>query len=689
MIKKFSYKDIHKKRKGIWYIVGAISLLYIVLPHLLPIHLKEIPATTIIYDRNATVIGEILPDKIHRHKHLDLDNYPSFLVSTIIAIEDKRFRQHNGIDSKALIRATIENIKSDAIVQWASTITSQIARNQLRLNAPRTRRRKIIEFVYAYILDARYSKQELLSYYLNTLPLGYMNYGFETAAQRYFGTSIFQLSRSQQLALITIMKNPTRYDPFKKSTNFGSRYNNLIATLLSRNHLSVQEAASLWDDLNMLDRKKDKVLAQPYFRDYIQQQTAKQAKQLPVEIYTTIDDNLSRKIKEIADQTIYKLLRKDVSDYGILIIDRQSNELRVMLGGMAYDGKAGQVNATTSINQPGSAVKPFTYALAFQDLGLLPSDTIIDEPVQFQSLLWFAYTPQNFSMDYQWPVTIAQALAQSLNIPAVKIANSLGTNKLLDFYHKVGLASLTQTADHYGLALTLWVGEVSLREMARAYGIFAHQGKLCDIAIFSGQQVLCKTVIDAKYTDMVVDILSNRYNKMPMFPLFSNLDFPDRNVFLKSGTSRKFSDNRVIGFTDHYIIAIWIGNKDGSNMKGVSGVSGAGDIFNNIVYALEAWHLSSVDKPQAATLTMPYLHITKPLDQSIFSINTKLSDDLQWIKFDFSSNISYDRYEWLIDNQILNTTIWKPTVGKHTVKIHLFSGDALVQSKEASFEVQK
>jgi membrane peptidoglycan carboxypeptidase len=183
------------------------------------------------------------------------------------------------------------------------------------------------------------------------------------------------------------MKNPVRYDPFKKSENFRSRYIHLIATLQSEGRVSGEQAQSLSGDIDTLDRRKDTAPAQPYIRDYIQQQAIKQGKPLPATIYTTIDDNLSREIKTIADQTIYKLLWKDVSDYGVLVIDRQSNELRVMLGGMAYDGIAGQVNSTLSINQPGSAVKPFTYALAFQNLGIRPSDTIIDEPVQFQSLL--------------------------------------------------------------------------------------------------------------------------------------------------------------------------------------------------------------------------------------------------------------------------------------------------------------
>lgn len=674
---------------SILYILASISLLSIVVPYLFPIHLKEIPTSTLLYDRNATVIGEILPDAIHRHQELDLELYPQFLVNTIIAIEDKRFRDHNGIDMIALTRATIANIRSEAIVQWASTITSQIARNQLWLNAPRTWRRKIIEFAYAYILDARYSKKQLLSYYLNTLPLGYMNYGFETAAQRYFGKSAFQLSQSQQLALITMMKNPVRYDPFKKWWNFKSRYTNLMSSLEKEWYISSGDAQSLLIDLDSLNRKTDTLAAQPYVRDYVHHQAKKQNTPLPAVIQTTIDDTMSREIKNIADQTIYKLLRKDVSDYGVLVVDRQTNELRVMLGGMAYDGKAGQVNATLSINQPWSAVKPFTYALAFQELGLIPSESIVDEPVQFQSLLWFAYTPQNFSMQYQWPVTIAQALAQSLNIPAVKIADRLWVEKILEFYHAVGLESLKQSAEYYWLAITLWVGEVSLWEMTRAYGIFAHQGELCDIAVFSWQQVRCTSVIDAKYTNMVVDILSNRYTKMPSFPLFSNLDFPDRNVFLKSWTSRKFSDNRVIGFTDHYIIGIWIGNKDGSNMKWVSGVAGAGDIFNNIVYMLEKDNQTPSYAPQANVHMQPYLTIIKPLAQSVFSIDTNIAKELQWLKFEFSTNIPHTTYQRMVDKKILTSSMWVPQVGDHRATITLFSGTTAIESREMAFQVKE
>lgn len=663
------------KIKSILYVFAVLILLLFILPRLLPINLKTVQNSSVIYDRNQSKIWEIIYDGVHRHQWLDLNQYPDFTKNSIVLIEDKRFLSHNWIDLRALIRASIENIQADSLVQGASTITSQIARNQLWLNYPRTRRRKIIEFAYAYVLDIRYSKQELLSYYLNTIPMWYMNYGFETAAQRYFDKSVFQLSKAQQLALITIAKNPVRYDPYKKPKNFEARYSALSKILLSWEIFNLD---SLWF-------QQTHEIAQAYFRDYIKKNILS-SQQTPI-INTTIDDNMSRDIKKIADQTIYKLQRKNVSDYWVLVIDKESSELRVMLGGMFYDGKAGQVNSTTSINQPWSSVKPFTYALAFQELGLKPDDIIVDEPVQFQSLLWFSYTPQNFSMNYQWQISLASALAQSLNVPAVKLAERLWAEKLLYFYHKVWLESLNQPADYYGLALTLWVGEVSLREMAKAYGIFAHHWQLCNIVIFPDQKTVCKDVIDSKYTDMVVDILSNRYNKMPSFPLFSNLDFPDRNVFLKSWTSRNFSDNRVIGFTDHYIIAIRVWNKDWANMKGVSGVSGAGDIFNNIVYYLEPLTQTPAFIPKIPQKTVSYLNITKPLPNSVFQIDSTIARNLQWIKFSYSTNILHNTHIWKLNNQKIND-IRTPQTWNYTLQLNLLSWNIIVWENSVDFEVR-
>ena len=679
-MQKYHKKLVHiisnRKIKSMLYIFGAILVLYIIIPYLLPIHLKDIPTSSIIYDQNQTKIWEIIYDSIHRHQRLNLNQYPQFTQDSIVTIEDKRFRKHNGIDLRALIRASIQNTKSDSIIQWASTITSQIARNQLWLNSPRTLPRKIIEFFYAYILDARYSKKELLSYYLNTIPLGYLNYGFETAADWYFSKSVFQLSQAQQLALITISKNPVRYDPYKKPQNFETRYLALSKIILS---WEIADIDSLW-------LQKTHETRQPYFRDYIKKRLLDNQK-LPV-INTTIDDNMSSDIKKIADQTIYKIQWKTVSDYWVIIIDRKTSELRVMLGWMFYDGKAGQVNSTNSINQPWSAIKPFTYVLAFQDLWIKPDDIIVDDPVQFEWLLWFAYTPQNFSMSYQWQVTIASALAQSLNVPAVKIAEKLWVQKLLNFYHKVWLESLDKPAEYYWLALTLWVWEVSLLEIARAYGIFAHQWQLCNIIFFQGEKTVCKDVINSKYTDMVVDILSNRYNKMPTFPLFSNLDFPDRNVFLKSWTSRSFSDNRVIGFTNNYIIAIWVWNKGWENMKGVSGVSWAGDIFNNIVYYLEpASQTPNYNTPITTTQTISYLNIIKPLPNSIFQIDSTIHKNLQWIKFDYNTNIPHTSHIWKLNNQTIDN-IWIPQIWNYTLKLNLFSWNILVWENSVKFEVK-
>ena len=209
-------------------------------------------------------------------------------------------------------------------------------------------------------------------------------------------------------------------------------------------------------------------------------------------------------------------------------------------------------------------------------------------------------------MDYQGEVSIAEALAGSLNVPAVRTLDVLGIQNFLDFLRRLGIASLKQPAEHYGLALALGVGEISLYELTRAYSVLAHSGRLCDIQLVvtpltkGGKERSdggfehpneaiqnCQQIIEERFVQSIVDILSNRYYKLGSFPLNSNADFPRRFVVLKTGTSRNFSDTRAMGFTRRYIIGVRVGNKDGSNMEGVSGVDGAGAIFKQIVELLE------------------------------------------------------------------------------------------------------
>jgi penicillin-binding protein 1C len=424
-------------------------------------------------------------------------------------------------------------------------------------------------------------------------------------------------------------------------------------------------------------------------------------------IQTTIDFNLTNKIDELAKNSIIPLMWKNVKDYSVIIIDRKTQELKVMIWWIDYyGGQNGQVNMTTSPRQVWSTIKPFTYVLAFKNLGYTPNTTIIDLPVQFQTDLWYAYNPKNYSLDYKWEVTIAQALSQSINIPALKVAEKVWVNNLLQFLKSLWITSLNKDENYYWLALTLWVWEISLYELTKAFTIFAYDWKLCDINVIvnnnwrshlvhlnKGESLSdsesrginsCKQIIEKKYTDMIGEILTNRYYKLWEFPINWNLDFPDKKVFLKTGTSRNFKDNWTVWFTDNYIIWVWAWNKDWSEMKWVSWASGAWEIFKNVVDYLEKDNWQS-DIKKLKKENINYLEITSPLNNSKFKIDNFKPQNTQKIKLDFSTNLVYDSYKWFVNNTEIKDKFLNLKTWKKEIKLVLYDKNWNIVKKEKNW----
>jgi penicillin-binding protein 1C len=338
--------------------------------------------------------------------------------------------------------------------------------------------------------------------------------------------------------------------------------------------------------------------------------------------------------------------------------------------------------------------------LAFKNLGLTPEDTIIDLPTAYKTSENYSYEPKNYTQDYKGEITLRRALSESINIPAVKLAEQVGVSPLLEFLRSLGITSLTKNADHYGLALTLGDGEISLFELLQAYTIFTNAGQLCPFTFINsplplgegsgvraGEEKICKQIIDSKYTDMINSILTDRYAKLAGFPLYSPLDFADRIVAVKTGTSRNFRDNWSVGFTPHYMIGVWTGNKSGENMKGVSGATGAGEIFRRIVYTLEP----TGQDPKPSTLvskTQNYLTITSPLHGSVYQKSIVKSDTLQQIKLHFETNIPYDVAQWMLDGTKVTGDFINLIPGHHTIEIILLKDGQIVEREKSTFSVE-
>ena len=275
----------------------------------------------------------------------------------------------------------------------------------------------------------------------------------------------------------------------------------------------------------------------------------------------------------------------------------------------------------------------------------------MDLPVQFPTNDWNVYAPQNYSLTFWWEVSLAESLSQSINVPAVKLLNEVWINKFLIFLKTLWINTLNKSSDFYGLSIWLWSGEVSLFELLKSYTLFANDWNICDIVFVKWQNPNCKKIVDKKYTDMVYDILTNRFFKLAGFPINSNLDFADKEVFLKTWTSRNFKDNWTIWFTRDYMIWVWVWNKDWQEMKWVSWADGAWDIFRKIVYSLDEKSFENKAK-NIQKISEYYQKIISPLDKSVFKFDKSIPLENQQIKLEFSTNLDFDQANWYFNNSL-------------------------------------
>ena len=682
----------------------AYLIIFYIIPSFIQVQIPNLPESTKVYDQNWVLIWKSISQDRYRHTYKELDEFPEFLIDATVVLEDKRFWSNNWIDELALIRASYQNIKNLSIRQWWSTISSQLIRNTKRLNEPRTFRKKFKEFLLAVSLNRQYQKEEILEKYMNSINFGYMNFGFESAAQFYFGRSVNNLTKAQQIALLTIPKNANRFDPIRHNLNFQKRYE-LLSKYFYENWILSEQDYIFVKNENLEFRNFDSNNL-PYIQDFLDNKreiskwntriwmmplAQNQAKISSWSEQTTIDYYLTQKAQEIWDRNIQDLAWKNVWDYGILIVERDNNDIKVMIGGTDYYGERWQVNSVLAQRQVWSTIKPFTYLLWFKNHWYTPFDSIQDLPVLYKTNLWFSYEPQNFDLDFKWEVSIAESLAQSLNVPAIRMTNKIWAENLLWFLQSLWISSLTRSAEYYWLALWLWAGDMSLYELLRAYTIFANDGQLCDFNIIKWEEKYCENIIEKNYIDDIVHILSNRYYKLRSFPLYSSTDFPDRFVFKKTWTSRNFVDNHILWFTENYLIWVWVGNKSWEVMQWVRWATWAGSIFNELVYLLEDEEF----KPVAENIQMQsqdFVQITSPLDGSVFKLNPHRPLEYQKTSLMYETNQDYTQSQWLLNWQVYHedlvwVDLWE---WKYTLELQLFDETwNLIKSDISKFEIKE
>ncbi len=583
--------------------------------------------TTRILDRNGNLLYEILDPTAGRRTYVPLDDISPYLVAATIATEDKGFYSHPGFDPMGIARAFWQNFNSGETVSGASTITQQLTRALLfgpDERSQQTYLRKVREALLAMEVTRRYDKNQILELYLNEIYYGNMAYGIEAAAQTYFGTSARNLTLAQASFLAGLPQLPAVYDPYTNREAAFDRQDDVLLLMYQasqeqggiyvgnnaqRLRIEPGEAALAAQELDDYEFKPPDVqIRYPHWVNFVRSQLEEiydpsMIYRSGFDVYTTIDPGLQDAAQKAVSDQVNALSGLHVTNGALVAIRPATGEILAMVGSADFYNEAidGQVNMAVSPRQPGSSIKPLTYAAAFEK-GWTPSTLIWDVPSEFPPSgdpndPSPPYKPVNYDERFHGPVMLRSALANSYNVPAVKALEFVGIydnpntprqDGLVAMAQRLGITTLTR--DDYGLSLTLGGGDVSLLEMSGAYSVFANGGrKIPPVAIdrildhqgnivFQYEKPAGEQALSPEHAYLISSILSDNQARTPGFGANSVLNLPF-TAAAKTGTTNDFRDNWTVGYTPDVVVGTWVGNADYTPMQGTSGLSGAAPIW--------------------------------------------------------------------------------------------------------------
>jgi penicillin-binding protein 1C len=593
--------------------VGVYQWLFVDLPPLDNLTAGLALPSTRIYDRNGQLLYEILPPDGGRNTAVALADIPAHCVNAVIATEDANFYSHPGIDLQGVARALWINLRGGEVLAGGSTITQQVARNLLmepEQRQQRTLERKLRESILAIRLQNAYSKADILALYLNQTYFGNLAYGIEGAARAYFARSATELSLSQCALLAGIIANPAAFDPLSNLEGAVARQENTLRLMVNQGYITQAEADAALKDEQQFAATRFPINA-PHFVmavwTQLQREYSDPLYHAGLDVITTVDLNWTNIAQDIVRQQLNRLnhppagtrVPANANNAAVVALDPFTGQVLTMLGSPDYFDESidGAVNAALALRQPGSALKPFTYAAAMNPTRPEPwtaATMILDVETPFITRKLESYTPANFGLVEHGPVLVREALASSYNIPAVVALENIGVPTLVQMLSNAGLTSLAENAQ-VDLSITLGGGEVRLLDMAQAYSIFPNGGHyikpafILKITTRSGETLyewqpprLDQRVLDERVAWLITDILSDPGARLPAFGSNSALDI-GRPAAAKTGTTTDFRDNWVMGYTPNLVVGVWVGNADNTPMVDVTGVSGAGPIWNQFM----------------------------------------------------------------------------------------------------------
>lgn len=680
-----------------------------------------------LLDRQGEPLSITYQNAWNVHDCVALYEVPAFLQTAFIQAEDRRFYQHHGQDWQARVHALLQNIGGLRTVRGASTITEQVVR--MLHPRPRTLWSKWLEGWEAQRLEQRFSKTELLQFYLNQVPYAAQRRGIVQASRYYFDRDLETLSKKEMLALAVLARAPSRLDIYRHPQAVEEPLLRLAEQMRTQQLLSDAEWEALQHEPFNLARPALDVEAQHFVRAVLQQK-------LPpaTQLQTTLDAPLQVELQGVLDQQLQNLRSRHVVNGGLLVADHQNGEVLawVVAGGGAANKPAAAIDTVSAPRQPGSSMKPFLYAQALEK-GWTAATLIEDAPLT-EMIGQGLHRYHNYSRVYYGWVSVREALGNSLNISALKAIQYVGVEPYLALLKILGFRHLTQHPNIYGDGLALGNAEVSLFEMVQAYATLANRGVFRPLRVLKNTQPQsARRVFSETVASLLGNILSDPDARQLEFGAGTVLNLPVQTA-VKTGTSSDFRDSWVFGYNDRYVVGVWMGNLDNTATDGVTGSAGPALVLRSAFALLNRQRdtqplylspqllqktvcksngrLLETDKTCPAARSEyfvpgrrlpenplteafpPIVRLRQPLEGLQIAVDPRVPLNKQALEFIMQGAVDSDAIEWRVDGQSLGVYrggryLWPLRRGKHVLQAQVTrDGKTFYQSPQVAYWVK-
>jgi len=670
-----------------------------------------------LLDRRGEPLNATFTSAWNLHDVVALHEIPQFLRAAFVAAEDKRFYEHHGPDWSARASAALLNARNGRAIRGASTISEQAVR--LLRPRPRSVWSRWIEGWEARALERRFTKDEILEFYLNEVPYAANRRGVQQAASYYFARDLGTLSRKEMLALAVLVRAPTRFDLLRDPSASEGAIERLADALVEGGVLPLAERDGVLAAPLVLESPRLAVAA-PHFMQHARAELLASGAAVAPKVATTLDARLQATVQRLLDERMRHLQSQQVGNGAVLAVDHTTGEVLawVVAGGGDADGPASYIDAVTTPRQPGSALKPFLYALAL-DRGWTAAETIVDEPL-IEQTSGGLHSYQNYSRRFYGPVALRDALGNSLNIPALKTLQYVGTERYLATLRDLGFDGLTNHPDFYGDGIALGSGAVTLLELVQAYAALANGGIYRPLATLANDRGVAapRRVYSAEAASLVANILSDPDARALEFGRDSVLSFPVQTA-VKTGTSSDYHDAWAVGFDYRYTVGVWMGNLDRTPSDGVTGSIGPALVLRSVFAELtrsadtRPLYLSPLLARQSVCVPMPLrrdtdeclrrdewfmrgtepaagartaaavpIRFSRPTPGLQLAYDPRLPAAAQQFEFALQGVESTDRVVWEVDGREADaaaaTYRWPVAKGDHRVAATVWRGDVVL-----------